>query len=118
MNNTREVSCPVVFFCNNRRSVESHMWRDPMSKARTRRDFLKLSVAGLAAGAATESLPVWAAVTSAKPGSGEITVRVTDEKRRFERAPALAWRPSSGLKPSANVISLNPQEKFKEILGF
>jgi len=89
-----------------------------MSKARTRRDFLKLSVAGLAAGAATESLPVWAAVTSAKPGSGEITVRVTDEKRRFERAPALAWRPSSGLKPSANVITLNPQEKFQEILGF
>ena len=40
-----------------------------MSSARTRRDFLKLSAAGLAAGAATESLPAWASVSSANPGA-------------------------------------------------
>src|ERR1700688_3535617 len=89
-----------------------------MSTARTRRDFLKLSAAGLAAGAATESLPAWASVSSANPGSGEITVRVTDEKRRFERASAVAWRPSSGPTPSGEIIKLNPEKKFQEILGF
>jgi glucosylceramidase len=89
-----------------------------MTISRTRRDFLKLSAAGLAASAATESLPAWASVRSASSASGEITVRVTDEKRRFGRAPALAWRPSSGQKPSGNVISLNPEGKFQEILGF
>jgi len=89
-----------------------------MFSARTRRDFLKLSAAGLAASAATESLPAWASVGSPDHASGEIAVRVTDEKRRFERAPALAWRPSSGRKPSGNVIALKPEEKFQEILGF
>ncbi len=89
-----------------------------MLSARTRRDFLKLSAAGLAASAATESLPGWASAGSPNPASGEIAVRVTDEKRRFERAPALAWRPSSGQKPSGNVIALKPEEKFQEILGF
>ena len=89
-----------------------------MLSARTRRDFLKLSAAGLAASAATESLPAWASAGSPNPASGEIAVRVTDEKRRFERAPALAWRPSSGQKPSGNVIALKPEEKFQEILGF
>ena len=89
-----------------------------MSKARTRRDFLKLSAAGLAASAATDSLPAWASPTSANPSGGEISVRITDEKRRFERAPALAWRPSTGQKPSENVITLHPETKFQEILGF
>jgi len=99
-----------------------------MPDARTRRNFLKWSAAGFAASATTKSLPAWAAADSANsgpansgsvnPGSGEIAVRVTDETRRFERAAGLAWRPSSGQKPSANVISLNPQEKFQEILGF
>ena len=89
-----------------------------MSATRTRRDFLKLSAAGLAAGAAAESLPAWASVTSANPGSSEISVRVTDEKRRFERAPALAWKTTSGYQASGNVIALNPQAKFQEIQGF
>jgi glucosylceramidase len=89
-----------------------------MSTARTRRDFLKLSAAGLAASAAAESLPAWGSVSSANPGAGEISVRVTDQKRRFERAPAIAWRSTSGERPSGEVIALNPQNKFQEILGF
>src|SRR5207302_6341772 len=89
-----------------------------MSRARTRRDFLKLSAAGLAVSTAAESLPAWGSVSSANPGAGEIAVRVTDEKRRFERAPALAWRTSSGGKPSGNVIALKPEDKSQEILGF
>lgn len=89
-----------------------------MSKEHTRRDFLKLSAAGLAASTAVESLPAWAAVTSANPDASEIHVRVTDEKRRFERAPDLGWRKESGKNLSGNVIELNPHVRFQEILGF
>src|SRR2546427_11456743 len=62
-----------------------------MSTEHTRRDFLRLSAAGLAAGAASEALPAWGSLHPGNPSGGEITVRVTDEKRRFERVPAIAW---------------------------
>ena len=42
---------------------------------------------------------------------------MTDEKRRFESASALAWRQGS-VKPSGEIIALNPEKKFQEILGF
>ena len=83
----------------------------------TRRDFLRLSGAGLAAGAAFEALPAWGSPGAAIPSPGAITVRVTDEKRRFDPAPALAWRQASA-KLSAAIITLNPEKKFQEILGF
>jgi glucosylceramidase len=85
---------------------------------RTRRDFLKLSAAGLAASAATEALGARPSRNANNPGSGEIIVRVTNERRRFEIAPASAWRPSSGRKLSGEIITLNPEKKFQEILGF
>ena len=88
-----------------------------MSTGRTRRDFLKLSATGLAASAATEALPAWGSLASANPGTGEIAVRVTAGKRRFEAAPAIAWRPNSR-PPSAESIALHPEKKFQEIFGF
>ena len=88
-----------------------------MSTEHTRRDFLRLSAAGLAAGAAPEALPAWGAVLADNPRIGEITVRVTDEKRRFERVPAIAWRQASS-NPFAEIIALNPERRFQEILGF
>jgi glucosylceramidase len=42
---------------------------------------------------------------------------VTDEKRRFEPASALTWKQSSG-KTSKEIITLSPEKKFQEILGF
>src|SRR3989442_1217800 len=89
-----------------------------MSAQRTRRDFLKFSAAGLAASAATEALGTRPSVNPTHPGSGKITVRVTDERRRFEIAPAIAWQPNSGRMLSGEIITLNPERKFQEILGF
>jgi glucosylceramidase len=83
----------------------------------TRRDFLRLSGVGLAAGMAFDALPAQSSLRSASSGTGEITVRVTDEKRRFERVPALSWRQGSP-KPAAEVIALDPEKKFQEMLGF
>src|SRR6266852_6272959 len=88
-----------------------------MSTQRTRRDFLKFSAAGLAASAATQAMGTRPSPDPTGPRSREITVRVTDEKRRFEIAPALAWRPNSG-KLSGEIITLEPEKKFQEILGF
>ena len=88
-----------------------------MSSSRTRRDFLKISAAGLAAGAAAEQLPALGSLAAADAKPDAIAVWVTDEKRRFEPAPALAWQTGSGQK-SDDAIALNPHEKFQEILGF
>jgi glucosylceramidase len=88
-----------------------------MSTENTRRDFLKISSAGLAAGAIVDSVPAWATFGSAAPNATEISVRITDEKRRFESASALAWRQVSG-KPIADTITLSPEKKFQQILGF
>jgi glucosylceramidase len=89
-----------------------------MSTQRTRRDFLKFSATGLAASAATQAMGARPSPNPTGPSSGEITVRVTDEKRRFEIAPALAWRPNSDRKLSGEIITLEPEKKFQEILGF
>src|SRR5215813_1394598 len=86
-----------------------------MSAEHTRREFLKFSTAGLAAGVAGDALGV---SSSDHSQPGRINVWVTDDKRRFESSPALAWRKDSGHKPGAEVITLNPERTFQEILGF
>ncbi|HUO16572.1 MAG TPA: glycoside hydrolase family 30 beta sandwich domain-containing protein [Verrucomicrobiae bacterium] len=84
---------------------------------RTRRDFLKRSATGITAAAISEGLPAWAAHSLATPAPTEISVRVTDETRRFQPASSLTWRPVAGA-PEGEVISLDPEKKFQEILGF
>jgi glucosylceramidase len=89
-----------------------------MSAVSTRRDFLRLSAAAVAAGALAEAPPAWAYEGAEAQSASEITVRVTDDRRRFELAPALAWRQISGTQPSGALIALHPDKKFQEILGF
>ena len=88
-----------------------------MARDSTRRDFLRMSAAGLVAGTVTRAMPAIDALHPVLSGADDITVRVTDGKRRFELAPHIAWRrlsrPSSG-----EIIALKPDEKFQEILGF
>lgn len=72
-----------------------------MSTESTRRDFLRTSAAGLAADAVAEALPAWGSLRSANSDADEIAVWVTDEKRRFERAPGLAWRQTPSQRRSA-----------------
>lgn len=89
-----------------------------MSMEKTRRDFLKISAAGLGMSAAAEALGATPAANSNGPSAGEIAVRVTDDSRRFETAPSLNWRQSAATTNSGEVIALDPQKKFQEILGF
>jgi glucosylceramidase len=87
-----------------------------MSSESTRRDFLRKSAAALAVGVVAQSVPAWSAFHSINSSAGDITVRVTDEKRRFERAPNTAWRRIPG--PSSADVTLDPGMKFQSILGF
>src|SRR5438874_2001494 len=89
-----------------------------MFTERTRRDFMKITASGLAASATTQALGVPSSSTSVYGASGEIAVRVTDEKQRFASAPSLDWRESRGDNPSEETIIINPERKFQNILGF
>ncbi len=90
----------------------------------TRRRFLKNSTLGLAGTAAVGTWP-WlytkaaAGQSSTASGrvNGEISSWVTSEKRRFAKQNSLRWRPASD-KSTQEVIVLNPDKKFQQILGF
>lgn len=88
-----------------------------MSKEFTRRDFLRVTGAGMGTAVVAKSLPAMGGIRSSLSGADDITVRVTDGKRRFERAPSIAWRRFSGASPG-EVITLDPEKKFQEMLGF
>ena len=89
-----------------------------MFDSRSRRDFLKIAASGVASLAATEVLE-GAATQAATPQSpqGEISVRVTDKTRRYEKAPALRWR-SSAVSGGGDVIALDPDKRYQPVLGF
>lgn len=87
-----------------------------MSTDHTRRNFLKLSALGLAASAAADLRPAYAAATASSP-SGEIAAWVTSGQLRYERSSPLTWRRASD-QPAENAIILDPGRKFQEILGF
>ena len=82
---------------------------------KTRREFLRSSVAGFAAAAVARGLPARAADPASpteKPAAW-----VTNEKKRFAPKSSLQWKPAAG-NPSTQAIALNPQKEFQTILGF
>ena len=88
-----------------------------MPTHRTRRDFLKLSAAGVAASATAEGLPTLGSFDSTNSNPGEISVWVTNEKQRFSPTASLFWKRATGA-PSPETITLNPKKQFQKILGF
>lgn len=82
-----------------------------MSSEQTRRTFLKISAIGVAANTASRF-----SVAMPAPESSRITVRETGENFRYAAAPELSWQ--TGEATGENVITLNPSQKFQEILGF
>lgn len=83
----------------------------------TRRDFLKRSAVGLTAAAVSEKLPAWASRPLVRSAPTEISVRITDETRRFQPAANFSWEKASA-PISGDVISLDLEKKFQGILGF
>ncbi|HYH00850.1 MAG TPA: glycoside hydrolase family 30 protein [Terriglobales bacterium] len=88
-----------------------------MSKQRTRRDFLKVTTAGIAGAAVIEALPASAkAVINSKRPSGEINVRLTAGAKRYSQEAPVRWRPASGGSKSA--IQLDAAKTYQDMLGF
>ena len=85
-----------------------------MPNETSRRDFLKLSVPAAAALAAVGSLPNPA---SAADPDGDVTLWVTDDNRRLQRAPSVSWKPASDSGTHATV-TIDPGTKYQDILGF
>jgi glucosylceramidase len=80
----------------------------------TRRNFLKISAAGLAV---TVTKHANATSNTAAPPSGKAEVWVTNSSKRCERTEAIAWKTRSG-SPPETVISLDPGKQFQTVLGF
>lgn len=84
---------------------------------RTRRQFLKLTTAGIATAAAAEVLPSSVAASKGDIPGGAISVWITSPEVRFRRAAPLAWKAATG-ESVPNTIVLEPDKKCQEILGF
>jgi glucosylceramidase len=88
-----------------------------MSSSRTRRDFMKITAAGVATAAVAEALPAAAKSFIIPTGtSGTVKVRQTTETKRFVEAGSVQWRPAGDTL--SNAISIDESTKFQEILGF
>lgn len=79
-----------------------------MSIETTRRDFIRLSAAGLA----VLSQPL----SSLAQTPGPIEVQQSAGSKRFAREPDLHWQPASGMETDA--IAVDPSRTYQEVLGF
>jgi len=94
-----------------------------LTNEQNRRSFLKISALGLSATATANLISTLASPAAALGSkdaggapSGEIAVRVTSGKQRYEAVPSAVWR--SGAPPKRSVITIDPEKKFQEMLGF
>jgi glucosylceramidase len=81
-----------------------------MSVSTTRRDFMKLSAAGLATLA--QPFPALAQTP------GPITVQQTAGTKRFATEPTLHWQAASAGETTADVITVDPSKMYQDVLGF
>ena len=85
--------------------------------ATSRRNFLKMSAAGLAAANAAAPLTMFSRSSAAEGAPGSVSVWVTSDKLRYAAAPAVRWKPASSAL-TGDEIALDPGTKYQEILGF
>src|ERR1041385_7009456 len=92
----------------------------------TRRHFIKLSTAALAAvprfgtksAAATATQGSREVPPSLDAPKSEISVWFTDAKRRFTPADRIPWQAASATASPIDCVQLVPANRFQEILGF
>ncbi len=83
----------------------------------TRRDFLKMSAAGLAATATAARSSVTESGAPGASSPGTMEVWVTSQKSRCTNAGTIPWKTRSAI-PTELVITLDPQKQFQTVLGF
>ena len=80
-------------------------------REQSRREFLKLSACGVVAAGRARAATAFPA-----PVPGEISVRVTGGRLRYQAAAPVRWK--SGVRSTGPVVELDPEKKYQEILGF
>jgi len=84
---------------------------------KTRRDFMKIAVAGVATSAMAETVLHPSEPTKVIPApTGTIAVHVTSGEKRFQKQDSVAW--SSTRMHSKDVIVLDESQSYQEVLGF
>ena len=79
----------------------------------TRREFIKISATAAAAVAAFPSSGLFG---SPKPPKGKVSGWMTSKDAQYKSVGVAGWQPAKG--KVANVITLNPAQKFQSVLGF
>ena len=87
-----------------------------MTSDRSRRDFLKLSTAGMAGAAVLKPSPMFANGSPEKVNS-PIEVWITNDKLKCTKVNPIAWKKASG-ESSTTTIVLKTEKKLQTILGF
>lgn len=85
-----------------------------MSERSTRRDFMKLTAAGLAGAVVSNALPAQSQASSNAVPAGAVSVRMTFGDKRYFEAPALKWR----TRAASEAIVIDPAKTYQELLGF
>lgn len=108
--------------CGAARHTILNREREPTTTQTSRRDFLGISAAGLAAAITPKAVRSSAAFNGeprpASSDTSQISIWVTSGEDRFTAAPAVQWVAAPPSAREANRIVLNPGVKFQEILGF
>jgi glucosylceramidase len=86
-----------------------------MSNTSTRREFMKLTLAGTAATIAEVPAKSQALAGTNRP-AGDIDVRLTAGAKRYAEEKPLKWQPEQG--QVADSIILDPAKTYQEVLGF
>ena len=87
-----------------------------MTNDRTRRDFLKMSTAGMAGAAVLKPSPMFANGSPEKVNS-PIEVWVTNDKVKCTKVNPIAWKKAPGGSSTTTVV-LKTEKKLQTILGF
>lgn len=84
----------------------------------TRREMLRLSLLGMAATTSSSTFPAVLEKAEGKPlALGQIKSWATYGDQRFVAGPPIPWK-AAKRAPGAETITLKPEQKFQEILGF
>jgi glucosylceramidase len=88
-----------------------------MAGESTRRDFLKISAAGLAATTVAAKHASAATGTAGAPPTGKLEVWVTNPTLRCTRAEPVSWKART-IPAAGTMIALDPAKQFQTVLGF
>ena len=89
-----------------------------MSESQSRREFLKITAAGVASLAASDMLAGNSGPSDLSPlPDSKISVRITDKDRKYASGPSLQWKRSPPTT-TGPAITIHVEKRYQPVLGF